>query len=150
MKRSTGSSSATVGSSASSLTPLASFKATSSQASGSIPKPSSSSIWFAFSTSFSKVLKPPPIRRLSPGWWKMQLAAADQVDHSASSLYRQRGIPVVLMEQRIGTSKKLGRRLTVTDRPATGPVTGQEHSPLFFRRLVPYSLRRGSHPGIQA
>jgi len=46
----------------------------------------------------------------------MQLAAANQVDHSASSLYRQRGIPVVLMEQRIGTGKKPGRRLTVTDR----------------------------------
>jgi hypothetical protein len=40
----------------------------------------------------------------------------DQPDHSANSLYRQRGIPVVLMEQRIGMSKKLGRRLTVTDR----------------------------------
>jgi Zinc carboxypeptidase/Cytosolic carboxypeptidase N-terminal domain len=40
----------------------------------------------------------------------------DHPDHSANSLYRQHGIPVVLMEQRIGTSKKLGRRLTVTDR----------------------------------
>ena len=40
----------------------------------------------------------------------------DQPDRSASSLYRQRRIPVVLMEQRIGTSKKLGRRLTVSDR----------------------------------
>ena len=39
-----------------------------------------------------------------------------QPDHSANTLYRQRGIPVVLMEQRIGTSKKLGRRLTVADR----------------------------------
>ncbi len=41
---------------------------------------------------------------------------SDHPDHSASSIYRQRGIPVVLMEQRIGTNRKLGRRLTVTDR----------------------------------
>jgi len=41
---------------------------------------------------------------------------SDQPDHSANSLYRQRGIPVVLMEQRIGTNKKLGRRLSLTDR----------------------------------
>ncbi len=41
---------------------------------------------------------------------------SDQPDHSVNSLYRQRAIPVVLMEQRIGTNRKLGRRLTVTDR----------------------------------
>lgn len=41
---------------------------------------------------------------------------SSQPDHTANSLYRQRGIPVVLMEQRIGTSKKLGRRLDVSDR----------------------------------
>jgi len=40
----------------------------------------------------------------------------NRTDHATNSLYRQRGIPVVLMEQHIGTSKKLGRRLTVTDR----------------------------------
>ncbi len=41
-------------------------------------------------------------------------------DHSANALYHERGIPVVLMEQRIGTSKKLGRRLTAADRLAFG------------------------------
>jgi hypothetical protein len=41
-------------------------------------------------------------------------------DHTASSLYRERKIAVMLMEQRIGTSKKLGRRLTVEDRLAFG------------------------------
>ena len=40
----------------------------------------------------------------------------DRPDHTTNSLYRQRGIPVVLMEQRIGTSRKLGRRPTVADR----------------------------------
>jgi hypothetical protein len=45
---------------------------------------------------------------------------SDHPDHSANSLYRQREIPVVLMEQRIGTSKKLGRRLTVADRKEFG------------------------------
>jgi Zinc carboxypeptidase/Cytosolic carboxypeptidase N-terminal domain len=44
------------------------------------------------------------------------LRVSDQPDHTANSLYRERKIPVMLMEQRIGTSKKLGRRLTVEDR----------------------------------
>ena len=44
----------------------------------------------------------------------------DRPDHSANSLYHQGRIPVVLMEQRIGTSKKLGRRLTVSDRLSFG------------------------------
>ena len=79
----------------------------------------------------SKVSKPPPIRRLSPGWCRMQLAAANQVDG-----------PTRLWQ---GADHGSG-----PDRPATGPVTGQEHSPLSFRRLVPYILRRGSHPRIQA
>jgi hypothetical protein len=44
----------------------------------------------------------------------------ERPDHTANSLYRERGIPVVLMEQRIGTSKKLNRRLIVADRLAFG------------------------------
>jgi hypothetical protein len=44
------------------------------------------------------------------------LRFTEQPDHTTNSLYRERKIPVLLMEQRIGTSKKLGRRVTVQDR----------------------------------
>ena len=44
------------------------------------------------------------------------LRFTDRPDHSANALYHHGRVPVVLMEQRIGTSKKLGRRLTVADR----------------------------------
>ena len=44
------------------------------------------------------------------------LRFSDRPDHTTNSLYRERKIPVLLMEQRIGTSKKLRRRLTVEDR----------------------------------
>jgi hypothetical protein len=37
-------------------------------------------------------------------------------DHTTNSLYNERKLPVMLMEQRISTSPKLGRRLTVADR----------------------------------
>jgi hypothetical protein len=39
---------------------------------------------------------------------------------TTNSLWKERGIPVLLMEQRIGFSKKLGRRPTVEDRLAFG------------------------------
>jgi len=45
---------------------------------------------------------------------------------STNSLYRERKIPVLLMELRIGTSKKLGRRPTVEDRLAFGRELIQE------------------------
>lgn len=45
---------------------------------------------------------------------KLRFAAAD--DHTTNSLYRQRKIPVALMEQRIGVNRKLNRRLTERDR----------------------------------
>ena len=48
------------------------------------------------------------------------LRFSDRPDHTTNSLYRERKIPVMLMEQRISTSKKLGRRLTAEDRLAFG------------------------------
>ena len=48
------------------------------------------------------------------------LRFADRPDHTTNSLYRERKVPVMLMEQRISTSKKLGRRLTAEDRLAFG------------------------------
>jgi hypothetical protein len=47
---------------------------------------------------------------------EQKLRFNDQPDHTTNSLYQQRRIPVVLLVQRIGTSKKLSRRLTVQDR----------------------------------
>jgi hypothetical protein len=44
------------------------------------------------------------------------LRFSDRPDHTTNSLYRETRIPVVLLEQRISTSPKLGRRLTVADR----------------------------------
>ena len=41
-------------------------------------------------------------------------------DHTTTSLWKERRIPVLLMEQRIGLSQKLGRRPTVEDRLAFG------------------------------
>ena len=41
---------------------------------------------------------------------------ADRPDHTTNSLCRERGIPVAVMEQRIGTNRKLGRRLSVAER----------------------------------
>ena len=41
-------------------------------------------------------------------------------DGTTNALYRERKIPVLLMEQRIATGKKLGRRPTVDDRLAFG------------------------------
>ena len=54
----------------------------------------------------------------------------DRPDHSANSLFRQRGIPVVLMEQRIGTSRKLGRRPTVADRLEFGRAADRDPGPV--------------------
>jgi hypothetical protein len=45
-----------------------------------------------------------------------ELAVRDEPTTTANALSREYGVPVVLMEQRIGTSKKLGRRPTVQDR----------------------------------
>jgi hypothetical protein len=45
---------------------------------------------------------------------------------TTNSLYEEKGVPVVLMELRIGTSKKLGRRPAVEDRAAFGPQLLQE------------------------
>jgi hypothetical protein len=44
------------------------------------------------------------------------LRFSDRPDHTTNSLYRETKIPVALMEQRISSSPKLGRRLTVADR----------------------------------
>jgi hypothetical protein len=41
-------------------------------------------------------------------------------DGTTNALFRERKIPVLLMEQRIGTGKKLGRRPTADDRLAFG------------------------------
>jgi hypothetical protein len=48
------------------------------------------------------------------------LRFADRPDHTTNSLYRERKIPVMLMEQRISMSKKLGRRPTAEDRMEFG------------------------------
>jgi hypothetical protein len=48
------------------------------------------------------------------------LRVGSRPDHSTNSLHTERMIPVMLMEQRIGTSKKLGRRPTVEDRQTFG------------------------------
>jgi len=40
--------------------------------------------------------------------------------NTTNFLWKERKVPVLLMEQRIGTSKKLGRRPTVEDRLAFG------------------------------
>lgn len=48
------------------------------------------------------------------------LRLADRPDHTTNSLYHERKVPVMLMEQRISVSKKLGRRLAVEDRLAFG------------------------------
>jgi hypothetical protein len=44
------------------------------------------------------------------------LRFSDRPDHTTNSLYGEARIPVALMEQRISSSPKLGRRLTVADR----------------------------------
>lgn len=50
----------------------------------------------------------------------------DAVNGTTTSLYRERKIPVLLMEQRIGTSQKLGRRPTLEDRARFGPQLLEE------------------------
>ena len=44
------------------------------------------------------------------------LAIASSRSNTTNCLWKERRIPVVLMEQRIGPSKKLNRRLTASDR----------------------------------
>lgn len=50
----------------------------------------------------------------------------DTVRGTTSSLYHTLKVPVLLMEQRIGTSKKLGRRPTLEDRARFGPQLLEE------------------------
>ena len=49
-----------------------------------------------------------------------ELAVRKEPTSTTNALSRQHGVPVVLMEQRIGTSRKLGRRPTVEDRLSFG------------------------------
>lgn len=49
---------------------------------------------------------------------KLRLAAAN--DHTTNVLYQERKIPVLLMEQRIATNRKLNRHLNVRDRLVFG------------------------------
>jgi hypothetical protein len=45
-----------------------------------------------------------------------KLRYASGPDHTANSLYRERNVPILLLEQRIGKNRKLDRRLSERDR----------------------------------
>jgi len=51
-----------------------------------------------------------------------RLRTSESAGGSTNSLYREAGIPVMLMEQRIGFSTKLNRWPTVKDRLEFGPA----------------------------
>jgi hypothetical protein len=49
-----------------------------------------------------------------------QVRVSDTPGNTTNCLYKERGVPVLILEQRIGSGKKLGRRPTVEDRITFG------------------------------
>ena len=56
-------------------------------------------------------------------------AFSDRPDHTTNSLYRERKIPILLMEQRIGTSKKLGEAVDRRGPARIRRAADRDHGP---------------------